>query len=504
MKTVFRVQPVERGGVRGICNHNSRAVDAEHIDPERTHLNFYLRGDSEIETALRASIDGVPMARGCKDKSKENIAAEMIMSASPEFFDQGGDVRAWAEKSLGWIDREFPGRCISCVVHLDEQTPHLHALLSVDVEKARAHPVTKERMESKRVLNYSEFFVDRKEVLTKARLLGTSHIDTKLGRLQTSYADAVAGFGLQRGECSARTKKNVQHLTPGEYREREKALVEQSSILEQTKKMRGDLAVLKSEKLSLEKSVATARTEKSVLEKDVVALAHKIEERQKREGVVGAALEAKKTELVALEKQVVEKSALVSEYEIKAASVMAKARAEFSEIQQRIGVLKNEGAMLEAAAMEGQKKIASLQGEIAGLEKLTATIAGKKSELAKIEADIKSKGEWVDELQNMRNHMEETQKKTQLEIYKMGAELEKLKDQVAGKTEVPTWALLCQQAGGANKAAEFVKGLPENLGRAVAKTATGETQEKLTKLVRDAHAPARPRHDRGMSMGMGM
>ena len=494
MKTVFRVQPIERGGICGICNHNSRAVDAEHIDPERTHLNFYLRGDSEIETALRANIDGVPMARGCKDKSKENVAAEMIMSASPEFFENGGDVRAWAEKSLAWIDEKFPGRCISCVAHLDEVTPHLHAILRVDVEKARVHPVSKEKMAAKKVLSYSDFFVDRKEILNKARLLGRSHLDTKLGRLQTSYADAVSGFGLQRGECSARSQRNVQHLTPAEFRAREKALVEQTAILEQTKKMRADLA-------AVQKSVMASRAEKTGLEKEAGALRQKNEERQKEEGKWGAALVAKKTELVAMEKEVSEKAALVAKYENSAESITAKARAEFAEIQQRIGVLKNEGAMLEAAAMEGQKKVASLQGEIAALEKLVAQIEGKKSELLKLEKVIKEKGEWVDELQHMRDHMEESQKKTQMEIYKMGAELEKMKDQVAGKTEVPTWTLLCQQAGDPNKAAQFIKGLPEALGRAVAKTAQGETQEKLMKLIRETHAPVR-KHDRGMSMGM--
>ncbi len=330
MKTVFRVQPIERGGICGICNHNSRAVDAEHIDPERTHLNFYLRGDSEIETALRANIDGVPMARGCKDKSKENVAAEMIMSASPEFFENGGDVRAWAEKSLAWIDEKFPGRCISCVAHLDEVTPHLHAILRVDVEKARVHPVSKEKMAAKKVLSYSDFFVDRKEILNKARLLGRSHLDTKLGRLQTSYADAVSGFGLQRGECSARSQRNVQHLTPAEFRAREKALA--------------DLVALKSEKSGLEKSLVSARVEKSVLEKDVVALVREVEERQKESGRVGAALVAKKTELAATEKQIAN---LFAEYEKNRDAL--------------------EGWKLKAAA--GEKKVGELNAEIVALEK---------------------------------------------------------------------------------------------------------------------------------------
>ncbi len=80
-------------------------------------------------------------------------------------------------------------------------------------------------------------------------------------------------------------------------------------------------------------------------------------------------------------------------------------------------------------------------------------------------------------------------------------EVEKLKNVVAEKTSIPVWTLLCKQAGTPGAAADFVKALPEEVARSVAKTAQGETQEKLLKLIHEVHAPVR-KHDRGMSMGM--
>ncbi len=487
MKTVFRVQPVERGGVRGIANHNSRAIsDAEHIDHERSHLNFYLRGDEKIEAAIRDCIANVPMARGCKDKSKENVAAEFVMSASPEFFERGGDVQAWAKKSLEWIDKQFPGRCISCVLHLDEETPHLHAILRVDVEKARVHPTTKELMQAKRVLSYSDFFVDRKEVLTKARLLGRSHLDTKLGRLQTSYAEAVASFGLERGECSARSKRNVQHLTPAEFRAREKALEEQTVILEQTKKARADLS-------AIQKGVAGARSEKLALEKEAAALAQKIEERQKGEKVVDAALISKKAELQSVEKLVAEKYALVSEFEGRAAAIMSKAKSEYNAAQEQLSKLKGEGEkakatvdVLRADASKMELRAGVLREEIATLEK---QIPEKRAVLSDAEKR-------TDKMIAQYNEAKTEYDKAVSATGAWKKEAEKFKDQVAEKTPLPVWSILCKQSGDSKATADFVKALPETVARAIAKTAPEETQQKLIQLIRSVHA-----RSHGMSMG---
>lgn len=482
MKTVFRVQPVERGGVKGIAGHNSRMPghESEHIDPERTHLNFYLRGDNQIEAALRDAIQGVPMARGCKDKSKENVACEMVMSASPEFFESGGDVQAWAKKSLEWIDREFPGRCISFTVHMDEETPHAHAVLKVDVEKARINPVTKELMQSKKVLSYSDNFVDRKEILTKARIEGRSHIDTKLGRLQTSYAEAMAPFGLKRGECSMRTKReDRKHITPAEYREREKALVEHSAALEQANKAKADL-------VAIQKAVVAAKGQKTALETEAAVLAQKIKERQEEEKGAKAAVEARMSELVAVEKQMVEKTALVAHFEKKAAEVVAVSKSQ-------VAVQQDELAMLKA---DGEKARAAFDILRADISKMEIRADVLRDEVATLERKIPETTAALSKAGTLRDGMLAEYEKAKGAAEAWAKEAEKLKIVVVEKTSLPIWSLLCKQSGDPKATADFVKALPETVARAIAKTAPEETQQKLIQQIRSVHA-----RSHGMSMG---
>ena len=218
MQAVLRFQPIERRGLIAIGVHNSRGYTEEnrpdHIDVSRSGFNKILIGPvlEKIPTAMHEAIAGIPMARKSSDTGKDIVMCECLLSASPDFFQTEGNVEKWSHRSVGWLKAEFGEKILSAVLHLDEQTPHIHAVIRVDEEKSRVHPVTKEQMPSKRVLCYSDKFVDRKEVLTRARIEGRSHLDTKLGRFQTRYADAVKDLGLERGRESARTKdKGLVH-----------------------------------------------------------------------------------------------------------------------------------------------------------------------------------------------------------------------------------------------------------------------------------------------------
>lgn len=511
--TSMRVKPIERQAIKSgaVTKHNARTGKLpENVDAARVDQNRVLVGTADPARDLATEIDGVPMSRKGENPSLEFVGAEIVLTAHHEFFEglSEQDFEKWVTKNIEYLQKKFDGvgehgKLVNAILHMDEKSPHIHGVVAPVIEKSRVHPVTKERTEAKKQINYTHIFLDRKKILGKARAEGRSHLDTKLGRMQTEYAGAMSEFGLIRGVESVRSKdKEVKHVTPKEYR----AAVE--GLEKQISEKRAEYA-------SVQKAVGAAKAQKENMEKEAAALAQKIEERQKGMKEVETALAAKKSELQAVEKMVAEKSALVSEFEGKAAGIMSRAKSEYAAAQKQIGDLKKETEELQAnylqnksaleswktAVVDAEKKCQSLRDEAAKLEKLAAEIPGKKSELAKLELEIKSKGEWVDELQRMRDIMENTQKKTQMEIYKMDAQLEKLKDSVAEKTVVPTWSLLCQQAGDANKAAQFVKGLPEDLARAVVKTVQKEeTKQALLKLIREAHAPAKSR-SHGMSMG---
>ena len=82
-------------------------------------------------------------------------------------------VKAWATASLAWAKRQWAGQLASVVLHLDEMTPHLHLLVVPRVKSAAG--IWK--------LNSKALF-DRE----------------RLRELQTSYGEAMAPLGIQRGE----------------------------------------------------------------------------------------------------------------------------------------------------------------------------------------------------------------------------------------------------------------------------------------------------------------
>jgi len=63
----------------------------------------------------------------------------IVLSTSPSYFRPGREhiggayepdkVKAWAVASLAWAKRRCPDQLASAVLHLDEQTPHLHLLV---------------------------------------------------------------------------------------------------------------------------------------------------------------------------------------------------------------------------------------------------------------------------------------------------------------------------------------------------------------------------------------
>jgi hypothetical protein len=99
----------------------------------------------------------------------------------------------------------------SAVLHLDEEAPHIH-FVTVPIAQVKTKNRHGERTTDK--ISFTALFSDTRKVIAQARWAGRTSEDTKLGRLQTSYAEAVAHLGLARGISSDR-----RHVTPKEYRE---------------------------------------------------------------------------------------------------------------------------------------------------------------------------------------------------------------------------------------------------------------------------------------------
>lgn len=168
-----------KGGSLGSSEHHvDRTRETPNADPERTHLNrVIVVGDGNV----RELVSEVINEHGGKPRRHSVEAIELLLSASPEYFDDENPQKR-EEKLENFVtrvraflaDRRNCGVCIKAVLHLDERTPHVHAhLVSIDPE---------------------------------GRLNASHYLDgqVKLRALHDRYAEAMRPLGLGRGREGSR------------------------------------------------------------------------------------------------------------------------------------------------------------------------------------------------------------------------------------------------------------------------------------------------------------
>lgn len=159
--------------------HTMRERPTPNADPEgAAPLVMHLSGGKTPYQAARHLLEGA------ERRNRDTVLCrEIVLSASPSHFRPGREhiggayepdrVKAWANASLAWAKRQWPDQLASAVLHLDEQTPHMHLLVVPRVKSAAG--VWK--------LNSKALF-DRE----------------RLRELQTGYGEAMAPLGIRRGE----------------------------------------------------------------------------------------------------------------------------------------------------------------------------------------------------------------------------------------------------------------------------------------------------------------
>jgi hypothetical protein len=199
---------------RGVANsHNHRIGDDPqdgkkiNIDKTKSHLNIYHDGDGALDR-LKEKLP----ANYRKDAV---VAIEILLTSGPEFFDEIETDREklaenpkflkWVDKSISWAKKEFGANVVDCVLHMDESSPHIH-ILTV--------PLTKDGR------------LCAKEMTAKR----------EMQRRQSSYAVAMAEFGLERGVPAEETKREHIPLKgkPGSGGKAAAQAKEQAALLAQT------------------------------------------------------------------------------------------------------------------------------------------------------------------------------------------------------------------------------------------------------------------------------
>lgn len=160
--------------VAGSGSHVFRLRETPNADTKRKNENKIL---VSIESNLLHQLVSSRIEQGLNKKSKvrkDSVRAiEFILTASPEWFEKATkeQFEEWQKANVEWLKAKYgEPNLVSAVLHLDEQTPHIHAHIV---------PVTDDgRLSAKELIGGTR---DRHR------------------QLQSDYAQAMKGFGLERG-----------------------------------------------------------------------------------------------------------------------------------------------------------------------------------------------------------------------------------------------------------------------------------------------------------------
>lgn len=207
------------GRVATASNHNARTASSglSHTTPPPDGPGVVLlEGQMDAVAAWHARADAVGLGKPRRDAV---LAVEMVMSASPTWFDNAtpADRAEWTARSIAYAREVFgPDNILQAVRHDDEQTPHIH-VIGIPLEqkqRARAGRPRKGREGAKRPAALSWG-------LNADRILGSP--DT-LRDHQTVYAAELADIGIRRGRPKRET--SATHKPPSVFRAELAAAVE--------------------------------------------------------------------------------------------------------------------------------------------------------------------------------------------------------------------------------------------------------------------------------------
>ena len=170
-----------------------------NADADRTHFNRELvrfpDGVSNRTEAIQHRIDTAGLRR--KVGKNQTKAIRVILTGTHEQMMKianGGRLDSWIDANLKWLRDTFgEDNLVSCVLHMDEKTPHLHATVVPIVTGER---VRRKREGEKKYETKSGPRLSADDVMRR----------TKLHEYQNSYAAAMKPFGLQRGIVGSTAK----------------------------------------------------------------------------------------------------------------------------------------------------------------------------------------------------------------------------------------------------------------------------------------------------------
>lgn len=316
-----------------MSGHVERRITPANVITTLTYLNQELiefpKDVTNRTEAIQHRLDNAGLER--KIGKNQVRALRVMLSGSPEDMKrirQAGQLDAWAKDSCGWLQKTFgKENVVSAVLHLDEKTPHIHATV-VPITRGERRKAKLER--EKNAQSGKRTYRTKKD---RPRLCADDVMARdKLKAYQTTYAEAMAKYGLQRGIDGSEAK----HISTQQYYR--EVFVRKNEMAKQIEAMIGQKETLTVDIAALQAQQRAAQTDCNAID----------EQRRK-----------KKEELAKVETELAQTRREIKTDKLKGVAVDATTKA-----VERIGALFH-----DPKPARYEKQIADLQGVIADKDK---------------------------------------------------------------------------------------------------------------------------------------
>ena len=198
-----------KGADCGMSAHIERTIQPKNVAPKRTHLNQELIQFPDGVRNRTAAIQHRLNTAGLKLKiGKNQVQAIRIVltgtHADMEQIEQTNRLDEWCKDNIDWLRKTYGAdNVVSAVLHMDEETPHIHATVVPIVQTERKKQKKEQTVKKKYRTKAPAPRLCADEVMSRANLI----------RYQDTYAEQMVAYGLQRGIKGS----EAQHISTHEY-----------------------------------------------------------------------------------------------------------------------------------------------------------------------------------------------------------------------------------------------------------------------------------------------
>ena len=224
-----------RGNDSAMTAHIERTFVPNNVDATRTHLNRELvQFPADVTNRTEAIEHRIATANIYRKVADNQVKAlRFILSGSHEDMlrlESEGRLGEWCDSTMQWLYSTFgKENVVAATLHADEETPHIHATI-VPIVQGERRKATTEAENGKRK------YKTKKD---KVRLCADDVLTPKkLEEYQTTYAEQMKPFGLERGIYGSEAK----HRSNMEYykeilKETEQKQTEEAELIEKIREL---------------------------------------------------------------------------------------------------------------------------------------------------------------------------------------------------------------------------------------------------------------------------